>query len=111
MNHLIRPLSTWLALVPLLLSTAAQAAAPQWQATWMASAQPAWDEHFVLPLGMPRSFRDATLRQTLRTTLGGERLRLVVSNEHGNAPLRIGRLTLRPAGREVGHWRHARGST
>lgn len=100
MNHLLRPFSTWLALVPLLLSTAAQAG-PQWQATWMASAQPHWDEHFVLPLGMPRSFHDATLRQTLRTSLGGERLRLVVSNEHGNAPLRIGRLTLRPLGRDT----------
>ena len=69
-----------------------------WQPTWYASPQPVWDDRFVLPLGMPRTLQDVTLRQTLRTSLGGERLRLVVSNEYGTTPLSVGRVTLRTVG-------------
>ena len=78
----------------------ASRAAPQaaWQISWFSSPQAVWDERFVLPLGMPRTLRDVTLRQTLRTSLGGERLRLVVSNEYGTTPLALGRVTLRTVG-------------
>jgi lysophospholipase L1-like esterase len=66
-----------------------------WQATWQSSPQPVWDERFLLPLGMPRELNGVTLRQAMRTSLGGERLRVVVSNEYGQAPLKIGRLGIR----------------
>jgi lysophospholipase L1-like esterase len=68
-----------------------------WQATWMSSAQPAWGDGWVLPLGMPASLRDVTLRQVVTTSLGGDRLRVVVSNEYGQDPLKVGRLTVRAA--------------
>lgn len=64
-------------------------ASPHWATTWIAPAQPTWDDDFVLPLGMPRRLRDVTLRQHLRASVGGERLRLVVSNAHGSAPLKV----------------------
>jgi lysophospholipase L1-like esterase len=38
---------------------------------------------------MPRQLHNVTLRQHLRISLGGERLRLVVSNEYGHAPLKV----------------------
>ena len=38
---------------------------------------------------MPQQLHDVTLRQHLRISLGGERLRLVVSNEYGRAPLKV----------------------
>lgn len=82
-------------LTPLLLAPLLAAAAQMhWQPTWIAPAQPVWDDRFVLPLGMPRTLQDVTLRQSLRTSVGGERLRLVVSNEYGSAPLTVGRVAV-----------------
>lgn len=74
---------------------AAAAPAEHWQPTWISSPQPVWGEGWVLPLGMPTSFRDVTLRQSLRTALGGERVRLVISNEYGTVPLKVGALAVR----------------
>lgn len=65
-------------------------APPDWATTWFAPAQPAWGSDFVLPLGMPRLLHDVTLRQNLRVSVPGPRLRLVVSNEYGQTPLRVG---------------------
>lgn len=76
----------------LLLATASaisSAGPPHWATSWIAPAQPTWGSDFVLPLGMPRQMHDVTLRQHLRISVGGERLRLVVSNEHGRAPLKV----------------------
>lgn len=84
-------------LIPLLFAPLLAAGAQMhWQPSWIAPAQPVWDDRFVLPLGMPRTLRDATLRQSLRTSVGGERLRLVVSNEYGAVPLKIGRIAIGP---------------
>jgi len=66
-----------------------------WQPTWISPAQPAWGDEWVVPLGMPALLRDVTLRQPLRTSLGGEQLRLVVSNQYGTAPLVLGAMTVR----------------
>ncbi|MBF9264204.1 SGNH/GDSL hydrolase family protein [Paracidovorax cattleyae] len=80
-------------------ATALPAAArtEHWQPTWISSPQPLWGEDWVLPLGMPRSFRDVTLRQSVRTALGGNRVRLVISNEYGATPLEVGALAVRRA--------------
>jgi lysophospholipase L1-like esterase len=61
-----------------------------WSTSWIAPAEPPWESgDFVLPLGMPQQLHDATLRQHLRISLGGERLRVVISNEYGPAPLKV----------------------
>lgn len=67
----------------------AAAPASHWATTWIAPAEPVWGSDFVLPLGMPRQLHDVTLRQQLRISLGGERLRLVLSNVYGDAPLKV----------------------
>lgn len=69
--------------------SAGPAAPRYWATTWFAPAQPTWGSDFVLPLGMPRQLQDVTLRQSLRVSVGGERVRLVVSNEYGRMPLRV----------------------
>ena len=69
----------------------ASAVRRHWATSWIAPAEPIWGGDFVLPLGMPEQLRDVTIRQHLRISLGGERLRLVVSNEYGRAPLRVAR--------------------
>jgi len=40
------------------------------------------------------AFNNQTIRQTARLSAGGERIRLRISNQHGNKPLRIGALTV-----------------
>jgi lysophospholipase L1-like esterase len=68
----------------------AQAQSPtRWATSWIAPAQPLWDREIPLPLGMPQQLHDVTVRQHLRVSVGGERLRLVVSNEYGRSPLKV----------------------
>ncbi|SFU27876.1 SGNH/GDSL hydrolase family protein [Pseudoduganella namucuonensis] len=66
------------------------AAAQQWRTSWYAAPQPVWDAGFALPTGVPVSLRDQTVRETLRLSTGGERLRVVLSNRYGLEPLVIG---------------------
>lgn len=93
----------WIAAASLVLSTALFSPTPtradqptQWITSWMAAPQPAWGPDFVLPIGIPLHFKDQTLRQFVRISLGGERLRLVFSNEHGTQPLAIGSAGVAP---------------
>lgn len=98
LHALARPLLA--AALAALMATGATAAPPapvHWQPTWIAPAQPVWDDAWVVPLGMPRQLNDVTLRQQLRTSLGGDRLRLVVSNEAGSVPLHVGAMSVRRA--------------
>jgi len=61
-----------------------------WIGTWTASAQPVWDTDFPVPLGFPRNYWNQTLRQVARISIGGDQVRIVVSNEYGARPLTIG---------------------
>jgi lysophospholipase L1-like esterase len=61
-----------------------------WIGTWTASAQPVWDSDFPVPLGMPRLLWKQTIRQVARISIGGGRVRIVLSNEYGKFPLNIG---------------------
>ena len=70
--------------------TAVAADDAAWIATWAASPQPEWDPDFFAPIGVPRSVRNQTVRQVGRVSVGGNRLRIVVSNEYGKLPLTIG---------------------
>ena len=70
-------------------SSGSAAPGGHWATSWIAPAQPVWGSEFVLPLGMPQHLHDVTLRQHLRVSLGGERIRVVVSNEYGRAPLKV----------------------
>ncbi len=49
-----------------------------------------WDADFFVPVGIPRSLRNQTLRQVARVSLGGSRVRVEFSNEYGEHPLVIG---------------------
>jgi len=64
--------------------------ASYWSPSWMAATQPLWDGNFVLPAGLPFQFNRQTLRQVARLSIGGSRLRVVISNEGGTAPLHVG---------------------
>jgi len=67
----------------------AQAPAP-WVASWQASPQPIWDAAFLFPTLVPAALEGQTFRQTARLSLGGDQLRVRLSNAYGTTPLRIG---------------------
>lgn len=56
-----------------------------------------------IQLSSPRGFADQTVRQALRMDGGGERLRVLLTNRYGRAPLTIGaaRVAMRKAGDEI----------
>ena len=83
---------------PLFAQAAEPAAgADHWIATWSASAQATWGPDFALPTNIPATLENQTLRQVARISLGGKRLRIVLSNEYGAAPLVIGAAHAAPA--------------
>lgn len=57
----------------------------RWVATWV-TAQQLTEKHNLPP---EPGFVDATVRQKLRISIGGEKLRLRFSNQYGNAPLTL----------------------
>jgi hypothetical protein len=87
------------------LSLAGSADAGYWIDTWTASPQPIWDAEFPVPLNIPRALRDQTVRQIARVSIGGTRVRVVLSNEYGSKPLVIRCSTHRSRR----YWRRDRG--
>src|SRR5271155_551154 len=79
-----------LAGIVLFVSPLEAAETGNWIGTWTASAQPVWEPDFPVPLGMPTSFWNQTLRQVARISIGGSQVRIVLSNEYGKMPLKIG---------------------
>ena len=71
-----------------LISFSALAQAPAWTGSWGASPLPPSEAAGPFP-GTP-SFENQTIRQTVRLSVGGEQLRLRLTNEYGAQPLPIG---------------------
>jgi lysophospholipase L1-like esterase len=74
-----------LACAAALLGGGVAAAKPNWVATW-SSAQQTPEPNNALA---PHSLDNATLRQLVRTSIGGSEFRIRVSNAFGKGPLRI----------------------
>ncbi len=72
----------------LLAAFAANAQSPNWVGSWGASPQPPSPGGGPFP-GTP-SFNDQTVRQIVRLSVGGERVRLRLSNEYGTKAITIG---------------------
>ncbi len=80
-------------------SAGAQPRSDDWIGTWAASPQPVWGPDFPVPLNMPRNLRNQTLRQIAHVSIGGNRVRVVFSNEYGDRPMRIGAAHIALAGK------------
>src|SRR5690606_32758019 len=61
-----------------------------WVASWQASPQKIWGDDFLFPTRVPTLLHEASIRQVVRLSVGGERARLVLSNTYGTEPLVIG---------------------
>ncbi|RQP26020.1 SGNH/GDSL hydrolase family protein [Piscinibacter terrae] len=69
-------------MVALSAASLAQGAPRTWVGTWAAAPQPAFP-------GTVDRYQDVTLRLIVHTSLGGERVRIRLSNTHGLVPLTI----------------------
>ncbi len=78
------------AFAAMLATAPLSSAAEDWIGTWTASAQPVWGPDFAVPMGIPANYRDQTIRQVARISIGGKQLRIRLSNEYGDMPLTIG---------------------
>ena len=63
----------------------------RWVGTWTASPQNL-EPPFVAP--NPGSFNGQTVRQIIRTSVGGSKIRVRLSNEYGTTPLSIGSVSI-----------------
>ena len=71
-----------LACIASLAAPAAHAAPINWIAAWAASPTP--------PGPMTKAYENQTIRQVMRVSAGGKRVRIRISNEYGKTPLVIG---------------------
>lgn len=65
-----------------------------WVTTWFASPQPIWTSEFVLPTNIPSALAGQTVREVIKVSAGGKRVRLVFSNRYGKTPLVIGEVRI-----------------
>jgi lysophospholipase L1-like esterase len=72
------------------VSVAQAAGGDDWIATWTASPQPIWEADFLAPVKVPRNLWGQTVRQMATVSIGGKQIRVVLSNEYGDRPLKIG---------------------
>ena len=72
--------------------TGQTAATENWVGTWATAvvARPPQAAASPIPAPKPLHFNNQTLRQIVRASIGGERIRIVLSNTFGTAPLSIG---------------------
>ena len=79
------------ALATAMSSVAAGASgAEPWITTWAATPAPRWAEELPAPFDVPEVLGDQTIRQIARTSVGGDQMRIVISNEFGTRPVTIG---------------------
>jgi hypothetical protein len=92
--HAANVLTVALVTASAMTASPAVAAPPSWVATWQASPQPVWGSDFLFPTNVPPTLHDQTVRQIARISLGGQSLRIVLSNTYGRQPLAIGKATI-----------------
>jgi hypothetical protein len=86
-----------------------------WIATWTASPQEVWGPDFPANVKVPRYLWDQTVRQVARVSIGGRRVRVVLSNEYGRWPVRVGAAQIAQSAKgaaivadDSGPWRNPR---
>src|SRR6185437_769388 len=85
MKHLQRLVPGYVLMLAL---ASAAAAASQWVQTWGAAPLPPTPA--LGPFPATPAFNNQTVRQTVRVSAGGQRIRIRLTNEYGTKPLVIG---------------------
>src|SRR5215475_10792275 len=61
-----------------------------WVGTWTASPQPVWADDFLAPPKVPRNLWNQTVRELAHVSIGGSKIRLLLTNEYTNYPVTLG---------------------
>src|SRR5260370_8707311 len=77
---------------------AQRAAARDCIETCTPSPPPIWDAEFFAPINIPRALRNQTVRQIAAISIGGNTVRVGLSNEYGSKPLVTGAAQVAVAG-------------
>jgi lysophospholipase L1-like esterase len=93
MNHHRHAAALWIAMT-LAGNTFAADTRTHWVTSWYAASQPGWDSKFVLPMNVPAFLDDQTVRESVRISAGGDRIKLVFSNRYSKVPLDIGAVSV-----------------
>lgn len=72
------------------LASASVSERTHWVTSWYAAPQSGWDSSFPLPMNVPAYLDNQSLRETVRLSAGGKRVRLVFSNRYGRKPALLG---------------------
>ncbi|WP_292422734.1 SGNH/GDSL hydrolase family protein [Mesorhizobium sp.] len=70
-----------------------------WITTWAATPAPRWSDDLPAPFGVPEVLENQTIRQVARISVGGNSVRVVLSNAFGEKPLTIGAGSVAIAGK------------
>jgi len=76
-------------------------ARPAWITTWIASPEARWNGDFPLPTNLPHQLWDQTVRQVARVSIGGSRVRILLSNAYGTRPLKMGAADIALSGKDA----------
>jgi lysophospholipase L1-like esterase len=79
---------------------AATSVGNDWITTWAAAPAPRWGSEVPEPFTVPETLEGQTIRQVARISVGGNKIRIVLSNEFGSAPLTIGAGSVAIAGKD-----------
>lgn len=79
--------------------------ATTWTSSWYASPHATWGAEFPLPTAVPAILERQTVRETARISVGGRRVRVVLSNRYGEEPMGIGEARIARAGDAPGYVR------
>ncbi|WP_428376354.1 SGNH/GDSL hydrolase family protein [Lichenicoccus sp.] len=72
------------------LAQAHAAAVGDWITTWAATPGPRWSDELPAPFDVPEVLDNQTVLQFTRISVGGDRVRVVLSNQFGSKPVTIG---------------------
>lgn len=75
-----------------------RSASTEWICSWLSTSQPTSGSAFPLALEIPDFLHNKTVRQTLRISLGGRKIRFVFSNRYGTQPLVLGEISFSVSG-------------
>ena len=77
------------AIAPHSIASASAHSATRWSATWAAAMQPPVPGNTITGPNWSDGFTDQTVRQVIRVSSGGSRVRVRLSNLYGTKPLRV----------------------
>lgn len=83
---------------PAVAAPAGEPVPQPWITTWAATPAPRWADELPAAFNVPETLENQTIRQNVRVSVGGDQVRVMLSNEFGARPLTVGAATVAVVG-------------